>query len=86
MRWIGLAVVATLLVACGQDDYFHAPNPGNLSKDPYDFSAEKFPRDLQFQDDALMMLDDGGSDDMPSGLDLEGRDLKTTIDRDMTNH
>src|SRR5262245_54980007 len=44
VRWLGLAL---FLAACGQDEsYFHAPDPGNLFKDPYDFSAQKYPRDL----------------------------------------
>ena len=74
MRWLGLVV---LLAACGQDN-FQAPNPGNLDKTPYDFSAMKYPRDLHIDEDAAApddgaVSDDGGSDaaiDMQEPVDL----------------
>ena len=80
VRWLGLVV---LLAACGQDEsYFHAPDPGNLVKDPYDFSAQKYPRDLS----GVVVPDDGGSDDMTinNTVDAAGHDLLILDNVDMT--
>jgi hypothetical protein len=72
VRWLGFLL---LMAACGQDEsFFQAPNPGNLEKAPYDFSAAKYPRDLS----AVVIIDDDmGSDDLgiPQDLSLFKPDL-----------
>jgi hypothetical protein len=75
VRWLGIAL---LLAACNENDSFHAPNPGNLFKSPYDFAAEKYPRDLNFDEDMAVNI----NDDL-AGADLSGDDLN--VSRDMKN-
>jgi hypothetical protein len=73
-----------LLAACGQDEsYFHDPTPNNLGKDPYDFAAPKYPRDL-----SALVLDDLGNDvDMAASVDMTvppGHDLRNLENADLT--
>lgn len=84
MRWLGIAL---LLAACNQSDTFHAPNPGNLNKPPYDFAAEKYPRDLNFDEDMSGSAnDDLGNDDFGSEADSSSsHDLRNTVgDHDLS--
>ena len=85
VRWLGLLL---LLAACNENDTFHAPNPGNLYKSPYDFAAEKYPRDLNFVEDmAINVNDDLAGDDL-AGLDMQmPSDMRNvTTDHDLSGH
>jgi hypothetical protein len=81
VRWLGLVL---LLAACNENDTFHAPNPGNLYKAPYDFAAEKYPRDLNFDEDMSVNVNDDLAGDDLSGDDLQtANDMKTVSDHDL---
>jgi hypothetical protein len=72
-----------LLAACDRDaDYYHAPDPGNLVKEPYDFAAELYPRDLSA---SVFELLDMTTNDMSASLDMGKPDIRTSDNVDMTH-
>jgi hypothetical protein len=66
-----------ILAACDRDaSWYHAPNPGNLAKDPYDFAMELYPRDLSGS--VFELLDMSGGDmnfDMNASVDARKPDM-----------
>ena len=85
VRWLGLAI---LLAACDRDaSYYHAPDPGNLVKDPYDFAAELYPRDLSASVFELLdMTMSDGNFDINASVDARRPDMINTSDNADLTH
>jgi hypothetical protein len=82
VRWLGLVLLG---VACDRDaSYYHAPDPGNLAKDPYDFAAELYPRDLSasvFELLDMTIID--GNFDINASVDARKPDMIYIGDHDL---